>query len=164
MRLPHKLCFVLAALSIAQAGYYYPRLPDTIASHFDRAGVADDWSSPAGFFAVVLLVVMLNLVVFVAVPRLIMVGRLRVNLPHRDYWLTPERRGETLARFADFLGWFGVASLLLAIAVVQLVVDANFARAPLSPGIGWLLFAYLVYVLVSLARLFWQFRKPPVGA
>lgn len=160
MRLPHKLCLALAVLSIVQAGYYYPQLPDSIASHFDGAGVANDWSSPAGFFAVVLLVVMLNLIVFVVLPHLIVADRLRVNLPHRDYWLAAERRPQSLARIADFLGWFGVASLLLAVVVVQLVMDANLARAPLSSGIGWLLFAYFVYVLVSLARLFWRFRKP----
>ncbi|MDH3714664.1 MAG: DUF1648 domain-containing protein [Gammaproteobacteria bacterium] len=162
MQLSHKLCFALAALSIVQAAYYYPQLPDTMASHFDGAGVVNDWSSPVGFFAVVLLVVALNLFVFVALPHLIVAGRLRVNLPHRDYWLAPERREQTRARIAGFLGWFGVASLLLAVAVVQLVMDANLAQAPLSPVVCWLLLAYFVYVLVSLARLFWQFRKPAV--
>jgi uncharacterized membrane protein len=162
MKLSHKLCLALAALSIGQAGYYYPRLPDTMASHFDGWGVANAWSSPAGFFSVVLLVVALNLLLFVAMPRLIVADRLRVNVPHRDYWLAPERRRQTLARIADFLGWFGVASLLLAVAVVQLVMDANLANASLASGIGWLLLAYFVYVLVSLARLFWQFRKPTV--
>lgn len=160
MQLSHRLTLTLAALSVVQAVYYYPRLPARIASHFDGAGVANDWSSPAGFFAITFAVVALNLIMFILVPRLIVAGRVRVNVPHGEYWLAPERRRQTLTRIADFLGRFGVASLALAIAVVQLVMNANLAQAPLSSTLGWLLLAYFVYVAVSLARLFRQFRKP----
>ncbi len=160
MQLSHKLCLGLAALSLLQAGYYYPRLPPAMASHFDGAGIANDWSSPGAFFTIVLLVSALNLFVFVVVPYGITADRVRVNLPNRDYWLAPERRRETLARIAGYLGWFGVASLLLAVVVVQMVVDANLRQTPLSSAFVWCLLAYFVYVLVSLLRLFWQFRKP----
>ena len=160
MQLSHKLCLGLAALSSIQAGYYYPRLPSAMASHFDGAGIANGWSSPGGFFTIVLLVVALNLLIFVVVPHGIAARRVRVNLPNRDYWLAPERRRETLERIADFLGWFGVINLLLAVIVVQMVVDANLTQSPLSSAFGWVLLAYFGYVIVSLARLFWQFRKP----
>ncbi len=160
MHVSRKLCLALAVLALAQAAYYYPRLPDPVASHFDGAGQPNAWSSPGGFFAVMAGVVMLNLLVFVVLAHFIAAGRLGLRLPNREHWLAPARREQTLAVLANFLGWFGVASLLLAVVVVQMVVEANLAQTPLSAGIVWVLIAYYAYVIVSLVRLFRYFRRP----
>jgi len=48
-----------------------------------------------------------------------------VNIPHRDYWLAPERRAATCALLFRFGLWLGSLSLLFLTGVQWLVVQAN---------------------------------------
>ncbi len=156
------LVHILACLCLVQSLYYVPLLPDPLASHFTGDGVPNGWSSPLGFAAVYLAVVALHWLLFAWLPRFLpRLPERRINLPNKDYWLAPARRAKTLARLGELLGWFGVASLLLALVVVQMVVLANLDPPPrLSPGILWVLVAYFVFVAVWLLRVVLSFRRP----
>jgi uncharacterized membrane protein len=41
----------LIAVGVLQSIYYYPRMPEVVASHFDGLGAANGWSSKNGFSA-----------------------------------------------------------------------------------------------------------------
>ncbi len=53
-----------------------------------------------------------------------------MRLPHRKYWLAPERSQETTAFLRRNFLWAGVASLALATIVMQLAILANFKSPP----------------------------------
>lgn len=158
---PQWICLLLAALSTVQALYYLPQLPLHVASHFDGNGVPNGWSSRNGFMVLYLVMVAVNVGIFVALPAWI--GRqpdARLRLPHAAYWLAPQRRVQSVAFFSSHLSRFGVATLLLLLAAVQLVIEANLRPLPrLSPWFIWLLLAYFVYLALWLVRLGLRFRR-----
>jgi len=163
MDTPRRLMNGLLAAIVLQILYYYPQLPETVASHFDGAGRPNGWSSKEAFFGVYALMVALQVLIFrVLPPRL---GRLPprlVSLPNRDYWLGPERREETLAYLTTSMAWFGFASILFAVVTIQLVIEANLSQAPLNGTMMWvLLAAFFAFVFLWVARLLLRFARKP---
>ena len=63
------LFFGLVAIALLQSAFYYPQLPQEMASHFDGAGVANDWSSRNVFFGIYLAMIVMLVVVFLWLPR-----------------------------------------------------------------------------------------------
>ena len=64
-----------------------------------------------------------------------------INLPHRDYWLAPERRRATSAVMLRFGLWLACLMVLFFTALYGLVVQANspgYGQHLISPGIIWL--------------------------
>ena len=45
------LLAAIVIVGILQIGYYYPKLPPTVASHFDARGKANDWMPKESFVA-----------------------------------------------------------------------------------------------------------------
>lgn len=152
----------LAALAVIQVVYYYPRMPVVVASHFDGIGAPNAWSGKAGFFGLYLVIVVMLIAIFEFLPRW---SGSRPNfglkLPHRDYWLAPERIARTQSFFRNQMIMMGVMHMALAIFTVQLVILANFDPQPqLHPSIFWALLIYFVLLLAWLIHFFLHFRKP----
>jgi hypothetical protein len=150
---------LLAALCAAGAAILYATadsLPAVVASHFDLAGYANGTMSRSSYllfmalmmFGVPLLVVELNIILPRFVPRLI-------RIPARDYWLAPERRGETLASIATSGAFIACLIVAFMIALHLLVVEAN-ARTParIDSEALWMLIGSFV-----IATLVWQFLR-----
>jgi len=156
------LLWLLLALAVIQALVYYPQLPDVVASHFDAAGNADGWMSKEAFFAVDLGTVALTALLFLTLPRVRWPDRL-INLPHKDYWLAPERREETFRTFQRQMLVFGCATLAFLLLVMQWAIEANLdGSQTLAPGpIWWLLGAYGLFTVVWLVRLLRHFYRIP---
>src|ERR1700740_2278255 len=97
-RLPNSIFFVLALVGAWQYAYYSPRLPEVLASHFAVNGAVNGWQSKSAFFGLELAVVILAGVVGFGIPRIL--GAMPVsliNLPNKEFWLSAERRDETMA-------------------------------------------------------------------
>ena len=156
------LFYGLVAIALLQTVFYYPQMPDVVASHFDGSGAADGWSTRTVFFAIYLAIIGLVVAVFTFLPgRFGEQGKLRMNLPNRDYWLAPERRQQTLVFFQRQMMILGIAHLLLAIYTIQLAIIANLQQAgQLHSSIFWALGLYCLFLAVWLIRFFLQFRKP----
>jgi len=163
MDTPRRLMNGLLVAVVLQFLYYYPQLPQTVASHFDAAGRPNGWSSKEAFFGLYAFMVALQVLIFRVLPP--QLGRLPsrlFSLPNRDYWLAPERRQETLGYFTASMAWFGFASILFAVITIQLVIEANLAQAPLNSAMMWvLLAAFLLFVFVWVARLLLRFARKP---
>jgi uncharacterized membrane protein len=157
---------VLVLATVVQWAVYYPALPETVASHFNGAGTPNGWSTKDTFFMVIGAVLGTELVFLVGLPLIL--GRLPVaiiNLPHRDYWLAPKRRAQSLAAIGARLVWFAAASLMLALVVVQDVVLANLdASVRLSSVTPVALVAYLAFAVLWLIALFRRFKLPAPSA
>jgi uncharacterized membrane protein len=110
--------------------YYYPQLPETMASHFGPTGQADGWSSKASFMRIYLIII--GSVVTMAIFVLALLPKIpasMINLPHKDYWLAPERRAESMAFIQRQMLWFTAALLLLLVDILQQSVRVNLGRA-----------------------------------
>jgi len=154
--------FVLA-VCVLQAMVYYPKLPQLLASHFNAAGRANGWSSKEMFFGLQGFIVCLLTAFFWLFPAQLhrFPDRL-INLPHKDYWLAPERRAATLAAVGDALTWFGCAALLLMLGVTQLVIQYNLQQAAALPqsSMWTLIGGFALCAVLLTARLLLFTRRP----
>src|ERR1700722_14304625 len=133
---------VLAICYVLFFGYViasYGDLPAKVASHFDITGRPNGWMSRetcVGF----------TLGLGILMPAFIVgmmagAGRIPVsfiNLPHRDYWLAPERRQAALAILLRFSLWFACMNVLFVTGLHWLIVQANLSNQPphlSGPGI-----------------------------
>lgn len=166
MTAPKRVFVALAVLFVAQAVYYYPKLPDTVASHFGVTGQPNGWSSKAQFFGVMYGMVALMVLIFWGLPKAISrVPTKWISLPYRDHWLSEGRRAGTM-HFIDIrISWFGVATLLLIVVTAQLTINANLGAHPVLPArYLWVVYAYLAYSVVWAAFFvahFFRIRKGP---
>lgn len=151
---------IMAAL--AHLSYYGPQLPDVVASHFDLRGHADGTSSRFALCATYAGTVLLLGGLFAGLPPLLRrLPQCLINIPHRAFWLAPERIGESLQRLGDSLRWFGVATLAFLAGTMHLVFRANLAEdRQLGNTFAVLLVAYLLATAAWVARLLVQFRLP----
>lgn len=142
-------------LPVAVFGAMYlvfgPDLPDPMASHFNLAGEPDATQSKTMFFALGLGAHLLILGIFGGVGWLVerLPARM-INLPNREYWLAPERRGVAIARFSRGMGVFGLVTLLFLNAVFYLVIRTNLDRQPLDGLVLGALLGVLVAAVVGL--------------
>lgn len=107
-------------------------------------------------------VVLLPLFVSAVFALVIRVPASLMNLPHRDYWLAPERESETRGVLMKF-GFLIAGSLAIFLVVLHmLILHANKQIAPelsgLWPVMGLYLFATGGLLLVLIRR----FAKPPL--
>jgi len=163
MKLRHVLLVAILMCALVQAIYYYPRLPDRVASHFDARGQVDGWGTRNEFFAIegVLMIGLALLTLFVdwLVPRM---PASLVNMPNKDYWFAPERRAATNRVMQSWVSTFMLLSLGFVVYVLQLAIlvnvtgDADYMFIPMWAGLG----IFLLITTVMSIQLILQFRKP----
>ena len=94
--------------------------------------------------------------------RIAKTGDDRLRLPNKEYWLAPERRGETFAYFERFFGWYGCAFLALEVFAMGLAMRANLEtppRLPTAPIVSAIL-AFVLFNLLAVLAMFRRFSKP----
>jgi uncharacterized membrane protein len=131
-----KLIPALITLAICYAILFYyvsttqDSLPPRIATHFDLYGQPNGWMSRDQLTTFILgfgILLPAFVVAVMAATGWIPVSF--VNLPHRDYWLAPERRQATASRLLHFGLWFASANVLFITGLQWLIVQANLPGA-----------------------------------
>jgi hypothetical protein len=86
-----------------------------------------------------------------------------INLPHREYWLAPERRAETLAFLDSSFAWFGCVVLLVVIDAVNYAIGRNLhPGAQLDPPVLiYVLGGFFVFTILWSIRLLTHFGQIP---
>ena len=162
-RLPKSVFVLLAAAAAIHFSYLYAQLPGVVASHFDAHGVPNGWQTRTIFFAFFVGSIVISTIVCFGVPLLIAsVPLALINLPHKEYWLSPERRASSLAFLSAHFAWLGCAVLLVGIFAFEFSIRANFQpdkRFDTSSLLS-VLGAFFVFVMVWMARLLARFGKP----
>jgi len=156
--------YLLLGAGIAvQAAYYYPRLPDRVASHFDASGNPDDGMSRRSDVAVLMGVTAFVIALFLgteAILRRIPISAVR--RPHKDYWFAPERREATHKALSTEIRGIGCATLVFLAGVFQLSFQANLRPdRRLSDGVWVLLGLYLTFMFVWVVRFYYRFASIP---
>lgn len=160
---PSRLALLtLTLLALLELAYFYPRLPDTVATHFDAAGQADGWSAKAAFVQTNAGIILLLALLFPGISWL--VARLPadlINMPNREYWLSEERRAATLSTIQQQMEWLGVATLLLLIAILQVSLAASLTPGATLPAATlWLpLAGFLVFMVIWTAIFIGRFYR-----
>jgi len=130
-RLPSSIFLVLVLVGAMQYLYYAPRLPEIVASHFGITGAVNGWQTKAAFFAVELAMILLATVISFGVPRLLEAMPVSmINLPHKEFWLGPERREDTLSYIRMWSACFGCGLLAFLLFVMELAYRANLHTPP----------------------------------
>ncbi len=151
----------LLVVMVLHGIYYYPQLPERVASHFDAGGRPNGWMTRDTFIGFYWGMAGLAALIFLGLPRFLRrAPNKRINLPRREHWLAPERRAETVAYLGRQLLWMGCATLMFSIGVFHLAIQANLTDAPrLSPAAFQLIVAYLIFTLLWVVRLVFKFRR-----
>jgi hypothetical protein len=163
MTLSKTVLLLLAVAGVLLLQHYYSLMPDTMASHFDGAGRPNGHQSKDGFFLLSGAMLVLTVVLFGGIGPLFRKIPVKwFSLPHRDYWLSPERREATLDFMVRQMEWFGAASLLLLILILREALAANLSPEPVldSTSAWWWLGLYFLYTTIWLVRFLARFRKP----
>jgi uncharacterized membrane protein len=160
-----KLIFVLLVLYAAvRFSYYYPQMPDVVASHFNAGGAANGWQPKSAFFGVFVGVSVLATLIGFSLPWLIGVMPVSlVNLPNKEYWLAQERMAETKAFLTGYFAWFACVIYLVLILTFDFAVHYNLhAEPPPDPARLWYILAgFLVFTVVWIIRMYAKFLRPP---
>jgi len=165
-RFPRLLHAFLIVVCLLMMAYYYPQMPQRMASHFAADGRANGWQSRQAFFVVMLLVTSTSAIVGFLAPRQIAArSNARINLPHRDYWLAPERREETMLFISATMAWFACGILLVLISGTFLALQANLAPDHRfnSEAMLVVLGGFLLGLLGLVVRLVRHFRNVPAS-
>ncbi len=161
MRSSWVIFVVLLAAVGAQVAWYYPQLPERVASHFDATGQANAFMPKAAFIRVQLGVIALLAAIFLVLPALIVrLPASMINLPNKDYWLAPERRAATGRMLQGFLVGFGNAMLLFLLVVFGDAMRASLSAVPRLPMRIWVMLGLLIlFSIVWSARMMRAFRR-----
>ena len=161
-RLPNSIFFMLVAVGAVQFFYYAPRLPEILGSHFSGTGSANGWQTKLTFFSIEVAIIVLATLVAFGVPRMIAAMPVSlINLPHKDFWLSPERRDDTLAYIGLWNAWFGCALLAFLLFVMELVFRANLQAPPHFSMTAFVpaLLAFAIFDSIAIVRLILHFAK-----
>jgi uncharacterized membrane protein len=166
MKIWHAVFFLVALISVAQSAYYYPRLPDTLASNFDGSGVPGGWTTKPSFLLVHLGMVAVLFLMFECSARFLRrIPPALMNVPHRDHGLSPEFREQTHDWIERRLIVMGIATLVFMIVVFGLAMHANLVepvRLPMAPF--WTALAvYFAFSAGWTIGFFVRFRAPRVS-
>ncbi len=129
MKTLHTPAIVLAGLCLGFTVYLACSarlLPEQVAIHFGAGGQPNGWMSRSThslFMGALGVGLPLIFAVLALVNR--SVPARFINLPHREYWLSPERQSQTCTYISHQLLWLACLEVLFFAGIQFLVVDAN---------------------------------------
>jgi uncharacterized membrane protein len=125
-RLPALVYFLLLLLGLLQWVNAYPQLPEVMASHFAADGTPNGWQPKQTFFLFTAIIIAIT-----SFPTFFLTHRIskrppeKLNLPHKEYWLSPEHREETWRFIGTFMAWFGCALLFVLLYAISQAINFN---------------------------------------
>lgn len=161
-RLPSSIFVFLLFVGLLQANYQAAHLPQVIATHFGKGGMANGWQTQGGSFYTEGVMVVLAAFISFGLPRII--GAIPVsllNVPNKEYWFAVQRREDTLAYLRVHFAWFGCALLGFLLIVYELVFRANlaFPHQLNTTAFVTALFTFLAFVVIWVVRLIVHFSR-----
>lgn len=163
LRIPAILLALLYACFLGYWAFSGSQLPERVATHFNGSGQPNGWMSRSAnqiFMLVFGFAFPLFIVLLCYATRFLPSGL--VNIPHREYWLAPERRQATSGYLVRHSFWFACLAVGFVLGMQCSIVLANRQTPPhlstalLLAVVGPFLAGTAVWVVV----LFRHFRHP----
>jgi uncharacterized membrane protein len=152
----------LMLLGVVQHAWYWPQLPERVATHFGVDGKPNDWmsrSASTGLFLALQLGVPVFMLAMTSLAARMPASM--VNIPNREYWLHPERRDATMAHMSLMMTWIAVLMALFMTVIGHLAFMANKTGNGLNlPLFLSALVTFLIAVFTIAGRSMWHFRMP----
>ena len=160
---PMHVWLVIVTLHAVQTTYFYPRLPAVVAQHFGAQGLPNGWTPKQDFFLISWVILLFVSLVLMLSPRMMRgVPVSMINLPNKQYWLAPERKGESIAFVERQLEWMAVITVAFLALVMHLAIRANFTpdhRLENEIFIA-LVIAFVVAIALWIVKLYRRFPHP----
>lgn len=158
--------FLAVVAGGAIAAWYWPALPERVASHFDGAGRPNGWSSRGGFVGLMLGMTVFHAALFLGIEQVVRRAPARwINLPHKEEWLAPGREARTREILAGHLLALGLATIVLVDLVSAMTLATNAGSAPRLGAGAWILLAgFVATTLGIVVRMLVVFGRRPAGA
>lgn len=154
----------LVFLSLAQAAWQHGRLPETVASHFDGSGKADGWMPRGHQTAWHLGTVLFMAAMFEGIARIARhIPDELINIPHRNYWLVPGRRDETIAWLGTLVRTMGCVVLLFFVGLFHQVYRVNTGGGDITLALALMSVVLLLAVMAILGATLFRFSRPPAS-
>ncbi|MCB2205851.1 DUF1648 domain-containing protein [bacterium] len=152
---------ILLILAAMLGIWYYPSLPEEVASHFGSEGEANGWMSRDGFMVLYGFLFLFLAGTFAGSAWLMKVlPDSMINLPRKKYWLAPERRAESIAYLHNSMMRMGNATLLFMLLMMFDTFEANLLPSPrLSPLFWPVLIGYFLYLGWLIWSMFRRFQR-----
>ena len=145
------LFWALEAFAALFIWFTSSRLPARVASHFDASGTANGFLSQESYLAFMLVIVVGVPIALYWLPRrLFQLSGTRINVPHAEFWLAPQRREATIGFLSGRASFFAGLLLVFLCYVHWLVVQAN-ALTPPALSSAWFITGLAVFLLATLA-------------
>ncbi len=143
------LIFILVvAISLLLSFYFYSKLPDEAAVHFNVYGEVDSYAGKDVLLVVNLMVVISIGIVFFLIGKFIhKIPTKWLNLPNKDYWLRPERKEYSLNKTKDISYIFGAATILYLDVLFYEIYKANQMPEPKLGSLSYI--SLIIYILFS---------------
>ena len=165
-RSPKSVFIVVVAYAAIHFYSYYSQLPAVVASHFDVHGTANGWQTKQTFFSVFVAVTLLGAVLVFVLPALMAtVPRQFINLPNKDYWLSPERLEASHQFLSTWFAWYGCAVYGVIFIAFDYAVKSNLvpAERPDQTLLWYGLAVFGIFTIVWTIRLMRRFARVPKG-
>ncbi len=163
MRIAGYVVLVVAvALGFVQLLYIRQQLPETVASHFGSGGKPDGFMARDSYL-VLMAVLEIGLPLFmVALAKGIRFMPIDlINVPNRQFWLSPPYREFTLRYMEAMLVWISAVTSIFLIALNYLSYRANIDKSPLDEfSFIAMLAVFMLFVVGICIFMFWRFRLP----
>lgn len=144
------LCCLHVMVSLLQQVFYWRHLPERVATHFGPGGEPNDWMDRTSAVLVLGGFQLFFPLLLVGVVRLLRwIPNGLINIPHREYWLAPERRESSL-EWLEFpmAGIAGLVAVLMAV-LSHLTFRANSGAGKLEE------FPFFVCLAIHLGGTAW---------
>lgn len=145
--------------AIAQWFYFYPILPDQIISHFNLTMQPDRWSSKNAVMSLHLGLVFGFALLFHFMAWCI--GKIPtswINLPEKNYWLSAERKTQSIHSLSTFFIWLGNVILIFIVVMFHLSYQANLSPVPKTNNFLAALGLFLMTIGFMIYHLFKRFH------
>ena len=101
--------------------------------------------------------------IFMLMPRTLRrIPVAMINLPHKDYWLAPERKDQSLSFLEREMQWMGVLTIAFLVLVLHLAIRANIDPAHRLENVLFLalMAGFLISACGWIVRLYRRFPDP----
>ena len=158
-RLPYFVIATALVCTVILAFWYWPMLPEQVATHFNEAGQANGWMSRFGFLVLIVGLQFGTAAFFSAIGWCCRyLPESMLNIPNKEYWLADERKDTTLADTNHLLAWVAAATAMFILLLLYLTFQANIeGGGQLNSVLFWI--AITVYLVLVVGAAILHVRK-----
>jgi len=161
-RIVYSILILSIAIGLSLQVIYWPHLPLRVATHFGGNGQPDGWMEKSNATIMQCVLQAFMPIFFVGIgwvlPRF---PNSMINVPHREYWLAPERRVESLGKMQSMLSQFALCLSLFVNVIGHLTYRANLTNGPLDLRLFLIAMGlFFVSIAIVLGVNLWQWRLP----